>query len=177
MPSRKVSDKCWQGHFSTAKQNDLGLEVHGLTMLGMDLVGANYIWAELFKPIIKHHFDGDLMVTFWWYWVGFTMWLMDNGMVRNVIIWLSHDQTRRVFFSEGLPASTAYTWLSICSAFLVGGFNLSEKLVSWDDYLQYGGNNSHVPNHQSALNSRLFTSQRICLWQFLHTRWQKPQES
>ena len=52
----------------------------------MDLVGANYIWAEMFKPITKHHFDGDLMVTFWWYGVGFTMWLMDIGMVRNVII-------------------------------------------------------------------------------------------
>ena len=64
----------------------MGLEVHGLTMLDMDLVGANYIWAEMFKPITKHHFDGDLMVTFWWYGVGFTMWLMDIGMVRNVII-------------------------------------------------------------------------------------------
>ena len=47
-------------------------------MLNMGLVRTNYIWAEeFFQPIIKHQNQslsikhGDLMVTFWCYWMGF----------------------------------------------------------------------------------------------------------
>ena len=37
--------------------------------------------------------------------------------------------------------------------YLVGGFNPSETLVSWDDYSQYIWKNKNVPNRQPATDT------------------------
>ena len=33
---------------------------------------------------------------------------------------------------------------------MVGGFIPFQKIVNWDEYLQYMGNKKQVPNHQPA---------------------------
>ena len=56
-----------------------------------------------------------------------------------------------------------FTWcVLVCnkSFFLIGGFNPSEKCVSWDHYSQYMDNNPNVPNHRPVF---IFSTQHTSL--------------